>query len=447
MAMNSSIHQERQQLEQAVSQALDYAKKSGADNSEVYISKQTGISVSTRQSQVESIEFNHDGALAIAIYQNGKKGSASTSDLSQQAIEACVDAAKEIARHTSQDPCAGLADADLLAKDIPDLDLYHPSELSAERGIQLASECESIAMNLSPKLKASDGASYYSHNGLRVYGNSHGFLASYPSSRHSLNCMLIAEQDGQMQRDYSYTSSRLDNKLWTPEKLAHDAVKHTIARLGSKKITTQKVPVLFDPSCACSLIGHFVNAISGSSIYRRSSFLLNSIGEQIFPQWFNINELPHIKQGLSSSPYDSEGVATKDLKIVDQGQLQTYLLTSYSSRKLGLRSTGHAGGIHNWFVETSPDTLQDLFKKMGTGLYVTELMGQGVNIITGNYSRGAAGFWIKNGEIAFPVHEITIAGNLKDIYQNIISIGNDVDERLSMHCGSMLIEEMQVAGN
>jgi len=438
---------ERQQLEQAVTQALEYAKKNGADSAEVYISKQTGISVSTLQSEVESIEFNHDGALGIAIYQDGRKGSASTSDLSRTAIETSVNAAIEIARHTSQDPCAGLADAELLATDIPDLDLCHPTDLNAEHGIKLASECERLALDMDSRLKASDGASYYSHNGIRVYGNTHGFLASYPSSRHSLNCMLIAEQDGQMQRDYSYTSSRIESQLWSPETLAKQAVERTIARLGSKKIPTQKVPVLFDPGCACSLLGHFVSAISGGSLYRRSSFLLDSLGEQIFPSWFNINEFPHIKQGLASTPYDSEGVATKDLQIIKNGELQSYLLTSYAGRKLGMQSTGHAGGIHNWVVKTGNDDLKALFKKMGTGLYVTELMGQGVNIITGDYSRGAAGFWIENGEIAFPVHEVTVAGNLKDIYQHIIDIGNDVDERLSMRCGSMLIEKMQVAGS
>lgn len=441
-----SIEQQRAQLEQAVSIALEEANKLGVSAAEVAISKQQGLSVSTRMGEVETVEFNKDGALGISLYREGRKGNASTSDLSEQAIVDAVRAADGIAKYTTADKYNGLADAELMAKTLPDLDLYHPHELSPEHGIELAAACEQAALD-SGKVSMSDGASCNSHSGIKVYGNSHGFLGSYASSRHSLSVVLIGKDGQGMERDYDYSVSRYFSKLNTPESLGLKAADKVAARLGARKINTCKVPVLFSAETATGLIGHLVGAISGSALYRESSFLMNSLGTQILPSWFNIQENPHVMGGLSSAPFDGEGVATTKRDIVADGILQSYLLTAYSSRRLGMTTTGHAGGIYNWQVEANGGDLESMLKQLGTGLYVTELMGQGVNTVTGNYSRGAAGFWVENGVIQYPVHEITIAGNLKQMYQELVMVGTDRDPRSSIGIGSVLLSEMKVAGS
>jgi len=448
MDLISQIKQEQATLEQAVELALQQARTLGADQAEVAITRQTGISVNSRMKEVESVEFNHDGALGITVYSRQRKGSASTSDLSPEAIANAVKAALSIAAFTSADPCSGLADAGLMAFDAPELELCYPRAFSPDEAIALAVAAETAALAADARIQQSDGGSFNSHYGIKVYGNSHGLVKSYASSRHSLSCVTIGEQDGQMQRDYSYTVARDVADLWTPERVGQDAVRRTLARLGARKIPTCEVPVLFNSDIASSLLGHLVMAISGGNLYRQASFLLDSLGSRIFPDWFNVRELPHLAKGLASAPYDAEGVRTRELDVIKDGVLQSYLLTSYAARKLAMQPTGHAGGIHNWLVQSSTDAdLQGLCRQMGTGLLVTELMGQGVNIVTGDYSRGAAGFWVENGELAYPVEEITIAGNLRTMFANLVAIGSDIDPRSSVKTGSILVEKMKVAGH
>lgn len=447
MDLQQQIRDEQHRLESVVADALIMARQLGADSAEISISKHTGLSVNTRGGEVESIEFNKDGALGIAVYRGGRKGSSSTTDLNPNAVRRAVEAALEISRHTAVDPYAGLADAAWLAWDAPDLDLLHPIAVEPEFGIELARRCEEHALSLDSRIKQSDGAGFNSHHGIKVYGNSHGFVKGYAGSRHSLSCMLIGEQAGEMQRDYGYSSCRDIADLWTPERIAEEAVERTVERLGARKIGTSTLPVLFCPETAAGLFGHLVSAISGGNLYRKSSFLLDSLGQAIFPDWLRIDELALLPKGLASSPFDADGVRTQDRAIIEAGCLQTYLLTTYSGRKLGMPSTGHAGGIHNWQVTGQGQTQEALLRQMGTGLLVTELMGQGVNIVTGDYSRGAAGFWVENGEIAYPVEEITIAGNLKDMFRQMVAVGSDWDERSSLKTGSILIEQMKIAGN
>lgn len=447
MDLQQQVRQEQTRLEAVVADALAIARQLGADSAEVSISKQTGLSVNTRGGEVESIEFNKDGALGIAVYRDGRKGSSSTTDLGPEAVRSAVEAALEISRHTAADPYAGLADAEWLAWDVPDLDLLHPIEPDPDYGLELARRCELHALGLDPRIKQSDGAGFSSHHGIKVYGNSHGFVKGYAGSRHSLSCVLIGEQDGEMQRDYGYSSCRAIHDLWSPERIAEEAVERTVSRLGARKIGTATLPVLFNADTASGLFGHLVSAIGGGNLYRKSSFLLDSLGQQIFPDWLRIDEQALLPCGLASAPFDAEGVRTRDQAIIDAGRLQTYLLTTYSGRKLGMASTGHAGGIHNWLVTGQGQSQQELLRQMGTGLLVTELMGQGVNVVTGDYSRGAAGFWVENGEIAYPVEEITIAGNLKDMFRNMLAVGRDWDSRSSLRTGSILLEQMKIAGN
>lgn len=442
------MHAEQQlaEIQQVVADVLQMAKNGGADSAEASISKVQGIAVATRLKEVETVEFTNDGGLGISVYVDGCKGSASTADLSKKALALTVEKAISIARFTGEDPCSGLAEKELMVTDNFDLDLYHPIELDTDAGLKLALEAETAGLDADSNISNSDGANYNANIGLKVYGNTHGVNVGYPSSRYSLSCVLIAGQGEDMQRDYAYTVSREADKLLAAQQVGIDAAKNTVSRLGAKKISTAKVPVIIDRELAPSFIGHFVSAISGGSLYRKSSFLLDSKGQQVFPDWFDIQERPHIKRALASSVFDNEGVATKDMDIVTTGVLNHYLLTSYSARKLGTTTNGHAGGIHNWLVKDTGHSQADLLKEMGTGLLVTELMGQGVNIVTGDYSRGAAGFWVENGVIQYPVHELTIAGNLKDIYQNIVAVGNDVEQRGSIFTGSLLLESMSVAG-
>lgn len=428
--------------------ALDYAKTLGSSAAEVAISKQQGLSVSTRLKEVETVEFNKDGALGITLYRNGHKGTSSTSDLSPEAIRQAVKAANDIARYTNEDPYNGLADKELMATKFPDLDLYHPEELNPQQLTELAITAESAAMDADTRITNSDGASANAHTGIKVYGNSHGFLHGFCTSRYSLNCVVIAkDHQGNMQRDYDYSIARKYHELDSPEIIGNKAAQKTVNRLGGRKIPTGKLPVLFSPDIATGFISHFVSAISGGSLYRKSSFLQDQLGNQLFPKWFNIIEQPHLLGGLASVAYDGEGVATKERAIINNGVLETYLLTSYSARKLALPNTGHAGGIYNWTIADSGQTFDELVKQMGTGLIVTEVMGQGVNMVTGDYSRGAAGFYVENGEIQYPVEEITIAGNLKNMYQQIQAVASDKDYRSAIRTGGILLDEMKIAGN
>lgn len=446
MDVKERVALQRQELEAAVAKALEMAAAS-SDAAEVAITKSTGLSVSTRMCEVENVEFNSDGALGITVYRGQRKGSASTSDLSEKAIQQTVLAALDIAQYTSEDPYAGPAPKELMVQDIPDLDLFHPDEPNPDVAAQIAIAAERAALGYSKKIKQSDGGSYDSHYGVRVYGNSHGLLASYASSRHSISCSVIGEgRNGEMERDYSYTVARHRDDLWTPESVGLQAAENTVSRLDPQKLKTGQFPVMFAADVATGLIGHLVMAISGGNLYRKSSFLLDHLGKTILPTWFNISERPHVMRGLASSPFDSEGVRTQDLEIITDGVLATYLLTSYAARKMNMTPTGHAGGIHNWYVKSTGQNYQQMLKELGTGLLVTEVMGQGVNVVTGDYSRGAAGFWVENGEIKYPVSEITIAGNLKQMLQQIVAVGSDVETRSQIQTGSILIESMKVAG-
>ncbi|EPO3009540.1 metalloprotease PmbA [Vibrio cholerae] len=446
MDVKERVALQRQELEAAVAKALELAAAS-SDAAEVAITKSTGLSVSTRMCEVENVEFNSDGALGITVYRGQRKGSASTSDLSEKAIRQTVLAALDIAQYTSADPYAGPAPKELMVQDIPDLDLFHPDEPNPDVAAQIAIAAERAALGYSKKIKQSDGGSYDSHFGIRVYGNSHGLLASYASSRHSISCSVIGEgRNGEMERDYSYTVARHRDDLWTPESVGLQAAENTVSRLDPQKLKTGQLPVMFAADVATGLIGHLVMAISGGNLYRKSSFLLDHLGKTILPTWFNISERPHVMRGLASSPFDSEGIRTQDLEIITDGVLATYLLTSYAARKMNMTPTGHAGGIHNWYVKSTGQNYQQMLKELGTGLLVTEVMGQGVNVVTGDYSRGAAGFWVENGEIKYPVSEITIAGNLKQMLQQIVAVGSDIETRSQIQTGSILIESMKVAG-
>ena len=440
------IEQQLAEIQSKVADTLKLALKKGATQAEASMSKVEGISVSSRLREVENIEFTNDGGLGISVYVGKHKGSASTADLSMEALALAVEKAVDIAKYTSEDPCTGLADAELIATEFPDLDLYHPVPLDPQKAIKTAVAAESAALDYDPRITNSDGASYNANMGMRVYGNTHGINAGYTSSRYSLSCMVIASDNDDMQRDYAYTVSRDASKLDSAEAVGLEAAQCTVARLGAQKIKTATVPVLIDKQLASSLFGHYVGAISGGSLYRRSAFLLDKLGSQVFPEWLNIVERPHLKGGLASSNFDHEGVATKDMTIVDSGKLSTYLYTSYSARKLNTVTNGHAGGIHNWIVSDSGQSDAELLKTMGTGLYVTEMMGQGVNIVTGDYSRGAAGFWVENGVIQYPVHEVTIAGTLQEMFANIVAIGAERDARGSVSTGAVLLEKMKIAG-
>jgi PmbA protein len=440
------VNQHLSEIQNIVADTLTFAKKLGATAAEASMSKVQGIAVGTRLKEIETLEFTNDGGLGIAVFVGNRKGSASTADLSPAALKLAVTKAIEIAKYTNEDEFSGVADADLIATDFPDLDLYHPQTLDAEYALAQALKCETAGLEHSDLIVNSDGASYNANVGVRVYGNSQGINAGYPSTRFSLSCVLIAQQQEDMQRNYAYTVSRDAAQLDTPVNVGIEAAKETLVRLGARKLETTKAPVIFHRDIASGLFGHLISAISGGSLYRKSSFLLDSLGETIFPEWLSINELPYLKQGLASSSFDNEGVQTHNMDIIKDGALANYLLTSYSARKLGLRSNGHAGGIHNCIVSDTGHSDEELLRTMGTGLMVTELMGQGVNIVNGDYSRGAAGFWVENGIIQYPVHEITIAGNLRDMFANIVAVGSQREVRGALQTGSVLVNDMQIAG-
>lgn len=441
------LQYQEQVLKEAVETALNIAQKAGA-TAEVAITKVAGLSVSTRLEQTENIEFNNDGSLGISVYLGKRKGNASTSDLQPKSISQAVESALAIAKYTSEDQCAGLADKSLMAFDIPDLELYHQADITVEQAIELAQEAEHYALNQDESIVNSEGATFNSHSGVRVYGNTHGMLQSCLSSRYSLSCSIISAYEDQLERDYEYTISREFNKLATPQWVGQQAAIKAVDRLNPQKIATCEVPVIFYNDVATGLIGHLAGAISGGALYRKASFLQDKLGSQILPDWFDIIERPHILRGLASSAFDSEGVKTRDHQIIQNGVLQTYLLTQYSAKKLGMQTTGHAGGIHNWQVEPNRSGgLGTLLAEMGTGLLVTEMLGSAINGVTGEYSRGAAGFWVENGEIQYPVAEITIAGQLQEMYKNIVAVGDDIERRSNIQTGSILLEKLKVSGN
>lgn len=441
------LKNQEQQLRDAVSYAVEIAQKAGA-TAEVAVTKVNGLSVSTRLREVENVEFNNDGALGISVYLGNQKGNASTSDLSPQAIKNTVESALAIAKYTSEDDCTGLAPKEFMAFDAPNLDLYHPTDIDVDRAVEIALEAENAALDFDAQIVNSNGAAFNSHRGVRVYGNSHGMLQSYLSSRYSISCSVLSGVEDQLESDYEYTVSRRADLLENPQWVGKSAAEKAIARLQPRKIATQKSPVIFLNDVATGLIGHLAAAISGGSLYRQNSFLLDQLGQQILPDWMQISERPHLLGQLASTPFDSEGVRTQDLEIIKNGVLQTYLLTSYSGKKLGMPTTGHAGGIHNWLVKpNSQGKLTALLRKMGTGLLVTDLMGQAINMVTGDYSRGASGFWVENGEIQYPVSEITIAGDLKTMLGNMVAVGDDVELRSNIQTGSILLEEMSISGN
>ena len=445
--MKDPIYQHISEVKDAVSEVLEHAKKLGATAAEAAMSSTSGLSVSTRMGEVETIEFNQDGGLGISVYVGNNIGSASTADLNPKTLRTVVEKAIDIAKFTSDDPFNGIADKELLEFAPQDLDLYHPWEVSPEQGVEFCHQAEQAALNADERIVNSDGASFSSHQGLRVYGNSHGMIAGYPRTRHSISTMVIGKEGEQMQRDSAYTIARHKDDLNDAAKVGLEAATETLAKLNSQKLGTMKVPVIFRADIANSLFGHLVSAIGGGALYRKSSFLLDSLGTKVFSDCVNISERPHLLKGLASSPFDAEGLKTVDREIIQGGELQTYLLASYAARKLSMAPTGHAGGIHNWLVEQTHADLKALLKTMGTGLLVTELMGQGVNTVTGDYSRGAAGFWVENGEIQYPVSEITIAGNLKDMFKAVVGLGGDIERRGGIQTGSVLIEQMQVAGS
>ncbi|OOF76534.1 metalloprotease PmbA [Rodentibacter caecimuris] len=441
------LKQQEQELRQAVGFALAVAQKAGA-TAEVGVTKVSGLSVSTRLQEIENVEFTNDGALGISVYLGQQKGNASTSDLSEQAIKNTVEAALAIAKYTSPDDCTGLAEKELMAFEAADLALYHAADIDVEKATALALQAEKAALEADKRIVNSNGASFNSHTGVRVYGNTHGMLQSYLSSRYSLSCSVIGGVEDALENDYEYTVSRNFNKLESAEWVGKNSAKKVVTRLNPQKLTTREVPVIFLNDVATGIISHFAAAISGGSLYRKSSFLLDHLGKQVLPTWFNISERPHLLSRLASTPFDSEGVRTQDLEIVQDGILQTYLLTHYSGKKMGMKSTGHAGGIHNWLVQPNlTGGLTALLGEMGTGLLVTDVMGQGVNIVTGDYSRGASGFWVENGEIQYPVSEITIAGQLPDMLKNIVAISDDVEHRSNIQTGSILLDKMKVSGN
>lgn len=449
MAVSSNpVRLTQEDLESIIERALEEARARGASQAEAAVSQDTGLSVGVRLGEVETLEHQRDRSMGITVYFGQRKGSASTADFSPDAVRATVAKACSIARFTAEDACSGLADAALMARAPLDLDLAHPWNVTADRAIEIAKSCEAAALNFDARINNSEGASLGTHQGLHVYGNTHGFLGGYPTTSHTLSCVVLAGTGEDMQRDYWYSSSRDWRDLEPAEAIGRESARRTIARLGPRKLSTRRAPVLFVPEIARSLIGHFVAAIRGSSQYRQSSFLLNSVGQPVFPAGFSIAERPHISKAMGSAPFDEEGVATRNRELVADGILTGYILSSYSARKLGLQTTGNSGGAHNLVVGPNVAGGMDaLLSALGTGLLVTELMGQGVNMVTGDYSRGAAGFWVENGALQYPVAEITIAGNLRDMLKDIAAVGDDVDTRGGIRVGSILLQEMTIAGD
>lgn len=434
-------------LQEQVEQIIAEAKRQGATACEVAVSLEQGLSTSVRQREVETVEFNRDQGFGITLYSGQRKGSASTSASGPEAIRETVAAALAIAKHTSEDESSGLADKALMAKDLKDFDLFHAWDITPEQAIELALTCEAAAFDADARIKNADGTTLSTHQGCRVYGNSHGFIGGYASTRHSLSCVMIAEANGQMQRDYWYDVSRQGELLADPVSIGQRAAQRAASRLGARPVPTCEVPVLFSAELAGGLFGSFLGAISGGNLYRKSSFLEGAIGQKLFPEWLTIDERPHLMRAMGSSAFDGDGLATYAKPFVENGELVSYVLGTYAGRKLGLPSTANSGGVHNLFVTHGDEDQAALLRRMGRGLLVTELMGHGLNMVTGDYSRGAAGFWVENGEIQFAVQEVTIAGNMRDMFKQIVAVGNDLELRSNIRTGSVLIERMTVAGS
>lgn len=434
-------------LQEQVEQILAEAKRQGASACEVAVSLEQGLSTSVRHREVETVEFNRDQGFGITLYAGQRKGSASTSASGPEAIRETVAAALAIAKHTSEDESSGLADKALMAKDVQDFDLFHAWDITPEQAIELALTCEAAAFDADARIKNADGTTLSTHQGCRIYGNSHGFIGGYASTRHSLSCVMIAEANGQMQRDYWYDVNRQGDLLADPASIGQRAAQRAASRLGARPVPTCEVPVLFSAELAGGLFGSFLGAISGGNLYRKSSFLEGAIGQKLFPEWLTIDERPHLMRAMGSSSFDGDGLATYAKPFVEKGELVSYVLGTYAGRKLGLPSTANAGGVHNLFVTHGDEDQAALLRRMGRGLLVTELMGHGLNMVTGDYSRGAAGFWVENGEIQFAVQEVTIAGNMRDMFKQIVAVGNDLELRSNIRTGSVLIERMTVAGS
>ena len=434
-------------LENILSRVLELARSSGATSAEASIGSGAGFSVTARMGEPETVEHQRDKGLNITCFINHKKGSASTTDFGENALRETVTAACTIARNASEDEFAGLIDPQYLAGVLPDLDLNHPWSISPEQAIRMAVECESIARGADPRITNSEGATVHSYSGSHYYGNSHGFIGGWEWSSHSIDCSVIAEQDGMMQRDGWYTRACDPHDLDPIEGIAKTATARAVRKLGARKLSTLSVPVIFEAPIAGSLFSAFTNAIMGGAQYRKSTFLLNRAGTPVFPSFINIEERPHLRKGAGSAPFDNDGMATRDRSLIADGILQGYLLSAYSARKLGLPPTGNAGGVHNLIVKTGTQDLAGLLQTMRRGLLITDLIGFGINQVTGDYSRGASGFWVENGEIQYPVEEITVAGNLADMFMHIVAVGKDFDPRRNIQTGSVLIENMMVAGN
>jgi PmbA protein len=433
-------------LESRAEQALALARQLGADACEVGASVDQGIGISVREGEVESVELSRDQGIAVTVYLRGHKGSASSTDAGDASIREVVEKAMAIALYTGEDPAAGLADAELMATHLPDLDVHHPWPLSTEQAIDLALACEAAGRG-EPGIRQSEGASLSSGEGVRVYANSHGFLGAQRGSRHSLSCMLIADDPKGMQRDYDYTSARNPKDLLSAEAVGKAAAERTLRRLGARRPVTGRLPVMFDATVASGLVGHLMSAIAGGSLYRQASFLCDRLGDPLFPDWFSLGERPMELGAMASSPFDNDGVQTRDNVFIDKGRLASYMLSAYSARRLGMQTTANAGGARNLRISAPLESRESMVARMGRGILVTELMGQGVNGVTGDYSRGAAGFWVENGEIQHPVEEFTIAGNLEAMFRGLMAVGSDLETRGSIHTGSWLIDEMTVAGS
>ncbi|MBA2651364.1 MAG: metalloprotease PmbA [Tatlockia sp.] len=434
-------------LTELMHDVLARAKAQGATDAMVSVNHDSGYSVDVRMGDVETVAFSEDKGVSLVVYMGHRKGGASSTDTSPAALDTLVGAACDIARVSAADPCFGLADKELINNHFTDLDLYYPWDISPPEAIEKALACEALALSLDKRIANSDGVNFSTYAFCNAFANTYGAEGIIKATRHSISCSLIAKEGESMQRDYDYTTARRPEDLDCLERLAKSAVERATQRLGAKKLKTQKVPILFSSRVSSSLISSFINAISGNNLYRKNSFLLDSIGQQVFPNTIKIYELPLLHRALGSSPFDSEGVPTRDNVFVQDGKILQYVLGSYSARRMGLKTTANSGGVHNLTVDPTAGGLQELLREMDKGLLVTELMGQGVNGLTGDYSRGASGFWVEDGKIQYPVEEITIAGNLKDMFKAIIAVGNDRNPNISTRCGSILLEQMTIAGH
>jgi PmbA protein len=435
------------QLQMLAKNILQEITRAQADQAEVGIAASKGFSVSAHDGDVETVEYNQDKIIEIKVYFGTRTGSASISDIRIEAIRSAVEAACHIAKFTDEDPAAGIAGKEELAFHYPALDLKFPWSISVAEAIELACQCEREALAHDKRIMSAEEASVATSESVHLYANSNGFIGYYPYTRHEISCVLIAKEDEEMQRDYSYTVGIDPQRLKSVSWVAKEAAEHTVRRLGARRLRTTKSPVIFIAEEARGLLGHFASAIAGGSIYRKSSFLLDHLDKQIFPSFVHIHEQPHLPLALGSIPFDEDGVATRNNIFIENGRLRNYALGVYSARKLGLQTTGNAGGVHNLTIKPGEKDLSALIKAMGRGLLITELMGQGVNLLTGDYSRGAAGYWVENGEIQYPVHEITVAGKLQEMYARLAEVGNDVDTRGGIRTGSILIEEIMIGGN